>query len=72
MIKTAKDLAITTKENARGEVKMHLHNLADFPGRNPKLRMFSNVKLKAGEEVEFHVHTGEFESYYIIRITTSL
>ncbi|MBQ3557229.1 MAG: cupin domain-containing protein [Oscillospiraceae bacterium] len=66
MIKTPNQLTITTEDNARGEVKMHLHNLADFPGRNPKLRMFSNVKLKPGEEVEFHIHTGEFESYYII------
>lgn len=66
MIKTAKDLTITTEENAQGEVKMFLHNLADFPGRNPKVRMFSIAKLKPGEEVEFHIHTGEFESYYII------
>ena len=66
MIKTKNEQNVTTEENSQGIVKMYLSNLADFEGKNPKLRTFSLVKLNAGEEVEFHVHEGEFESYYII------
>ena len=28
--------------------------------------MFAMVELKVGEEVEYHIHENEFESYYII------
>jgi len=66
MIKRSDEQRIKTEENAKGITKMYLSDLADFEGRNPKLRTFSRVSLNKGEEVEFHIHNNEFESYYII------
>ena len=66
MIKIKEQLNINTECNALGEVKLYLSNLADFPEKNKKLRTFALAELKPGEEVEFHIHTGECESYYII------
>lgn len=63
---TKDDLKITTESNSSGEIKLYLSNLADFEGKNPKLRTFALAELKPGEEVEFHIHEGESESYYII------
>ena len=57
---------ITTEQNAQGVDKMFLTHLANFPGKNPKLRTFARVSLKPGEEVPFHIHTGECELYYIL------
>lgn len=66
MIKTKEELIINTESNKEGEVKLFLSNLADFKEKNPKLRTFALAELKPGEEVEYHIHTGESESYYII------
>lgn len=66
MIKAMKDLKINTETNSHGDVKLFLSNLADFDGKNEKLRTFAFAELKPGEEVEFHIHEGESESYYII------
>ena len=66
MIIEKENLKITTESNASGEIKMFLSNLADFEGKNPKLRTFALAELKPGEEVEYHIHEGECESYYII------
>ena len=60
------DLKITTEANKNGEAKLFLSNLADFEGNNPKLKMFALAELKPGEEVEYHTHICESESYYII------
>lgn len=57
---------VTTEQNAQGVDKMSLTHLADFAGKNPKLRTFARVALKPGEEVPFHIHTGECEYYYIL------
>lgn len=66
MIKTKEQITINTEENAKGETKMYLADLKDFEGKNPRLRMYSHVSLKPGEMVEFHVHEGECEYYYIL------
>ncbi len=66
MIKTPDMIKVRAEQNAKGEDKMFLHDLSDFAGKNEKVRMFSRVELKPGEEVGFHIHTGEFESYYIL------
>ncbi len=66
MIKRKEQLTINTESNKQGDVKLYLSNLADFPQKNDKLRTFALAELKPGEEVEYHVHTGECESYYII------
>ncbi len=66
MIKTKNELKIDRGYNSQGIEKMQLLNLADFEGRNERLDTFCVVYLKKGEEVGFHIHEGEFESYYII------
>ena len=66
MIMTKENLKITTESNAEGKVKLLLSDLADFEGKNVKLRTFALAELLPGEEVEFHIHEGESEQYYII------
>lgn len=66
MIKTKDQINITTENNNNGKIKLYLSNLADFPDKNPKVRTFAHAVLKPGEEVEFHIHEGESESYYIL------
>lgn len=46
---------------------MYLADLADFDGRNPKVKTFAHITLKSGEEVAFHIHENESESYYILK-----
>ena len=66
MIQTAQQQPIRTEANSQGDVKLYLQNLAAFEGKNPKLRTFALAKLRPGEEVEFHIHNNEAESYYIL------
>jgi len=66
MIISKENLKITTEENSNGITKMYLSNLADFKAKSEKLRTFALAELKPGEEVEFHIHEGESEQYYII------
>lgn len=66
MIKSKAELKITTETNSDGIVKLSLSDLADFPEKNQKLRTFAHAYLKPGEEVPFHIHQGESESYYIL------
>lgn len=66
MIKNKQEINVKNELNDKGEIKLYLHDLADFEKVNPKLRMFSYAVLKVGEEVEFHIHNGESESYYIL------
>ena len=66
MIKTKEQQKIKTESNEKGEAKLFLTDLSDFDGKNERVRMFSLAELKPGEEVGFHIHTGEFESYYIL------
>jgi len=57
---------VATEQNDQGVDKMFLTHLAEFAGKNPKLRTFARVSLKPGEEVPFHIHEGECEYYYIL------
>ena len=66
MIIEKDNLKITTESNSEGTVKLLLSDLADFEGKNGKLRTFALAELLPGEEVEFHIHEGESEQYYII------
>ena len=66
MVKTKEQQKVKTESNIRGDIKLYLSDLADFEGRNPKLRTFALAQLKPGEEVEFHIHNNESESYYIL------
>ena len=44
-------------------------DLKDFSFQNPKLKMFSHVRLLPGQELAWHEHHGECEHYYILRGT---
>ena len=41
-------------------------HLADFDMANPKIKLYSLVQLKPGEEVQYHMHVGESELYFIM------
>ena len=58
---------ITTENDEKGDVKLYLSDLANFEGRNPKLRTYALAELEPGKEVEYHVHEGECELYYILQ-----
>lgn len=66
MIKNKQQISVSTERNNNGEIKLYLYDLADFPKKNSKLETFAHAVLKKGEEVEFHIHEGESESYYIL------
>lgn len=67
MIKNEKDVVLNFEYNEKGIKKMSLSDLRDFEGINPKIEMYSHVKLNAGEKVNFHMHIGECEIYYILK-----
>ena len=67
MIKSEKEVKQNFEYNEKGIKKMSLSDLKDFEGINPKIDMYSHVKLNAGEKVNFHVHVGESEIYYILK-----
>ena len=66
MYKKIEELKVDTKYNAMGKEKMFKTSLADFEGWNPKVRLFSLIELKPGEEVEYHTHEGESESFFFL------
>lgn len=66
MIKRKEQIKINTECNNDGKTKLYLSDLADFANRNSKLRTFAHAVLEAGEEVQFHIHEGECEYYYIL------
>lgn len=66
MYKTKEQLKTVTRLNYEGKDRMYLTNLADFEEKNRKLKTFAFAQLKPGEEVGFHIHEGESESYYIL------
>lgn len=66
MIKNKDEITIRAEKNSDGSDRLFLHDLTEFEGKNPKVRMFSRAVLLPGQEVKFHVHTGEAESYYIL------
>ena len=66
MYKEIKQLKTETKFNNVGKEKMIMTDLADFDVCNPKIRLFSFIQLKPGEEVDYHMHIGESETYFIL------
>ena len=66
MYKKADELKTDVKLNNFGKEKMLLTDLTDFDVSNPNVRLFSFVQLKPGEEVEYHMHVGESETYFIL------
>jgi len=66
MYKTREEVKTDIKLNNEGKERMYMTHLADFDMANPKIKLFSLVQLKPGEEVQYHMHVGESESYYIM------
>ncbi|MBQ4629795.1 MAG: cupin domain-containing protein [Clostridia bacterium] len=66
MYKRIEELKTQTKLNNEGLEKMLKTNLADFDAWDPKVRLFSLVQVKPGEEVEYHMHMGESETFFIL------
>lgn len=66
MYKTKEQLKTITKLNYEGKERMYMTDLADFDVKNPKVKLFALVELKPGEEVQYHMHVGESETYYIL------
>ena len=66
MYKRIEQLKTDTKFNNMGKEKMFKTNLADFDAWDPRVRLFSLIQLKSGEEVEYHMHVGESETFFIL------
>lgn len=66
MFKKIEDLKTQTKLNNEGKEKMFKTNLADFDGWNSRIRLYSLVQVKPGEEVDYHMHIGESETFFIL------
>lgn len=66
MIKRRDEQTKTYEYNSAGSEAFSLYNLKEFSGINEKIKQFSYVEINAGEEVPFHEHHGNAESYYII------
>jgi len=66
MYKKIEELKTQTKLNDIGKEKMSITNLADFDVCNPKVKNFAFVQLNPGEEVQYHMHFGESETYFIL------
>ena len=66
MYKKIEELKTQIKLNNEGKEKMLKTNLADFDGWDPKVRLFSLIQVKPGEEVDYHMHAGESETFFIL------
>ena len=66
MYKKIEELKTAVKLNNIGKEKMLKTNLADFEGWNPKARLFSLIQVKPGEEVDYHMHMGESETFFFL------
>ena len=66
LYKLLEQLKTQTKLNNEGKEKMLKTSLADFPGWNPKARLYSLIQVKPGEEVEYHMHVGESETFFFL------
>ena len=66
MYKKIEELKTQIKLNNEGKEKMLKTNLADFDAWDPKVRLFSFIRVQPGEEVEYHTHTGEGETFFFL------
>lgn len=66
MYKMINELKKEMRKNGQGKDKMFMTHLADFDASNPNIKLFSMIQLKPGEEVEYHMHKGESEFYFIL------
>lgn len=66
MYKKIEQLKTQIKQNTEGKEKMLKTNLADFEEWDPRVRLFSLIQVKPGEEVEYHMHVGESEAFFFL------
>lgn len=66
MHKFLNELKTQTKLNSEGKEKMLKTNLADFDAWDPKVRLYSLIQVKPGEDVDFHMHMGESETFFFL------
>ena len=66
MYKKIEQLKTQIKLNTEGKEKMLKTNLADFDGWDSRIRLYSMVQVKPGEEVDYHMHVGESETFFIL------
>ena len=66
MYKELNQLITQTVLNSDGKEKMTKTDFSDFEGWNPNIRLFSFVQVKPGEQVDYHMHAGESETYFIL------
>ncbi|MBQ4087066.1 MAG: cupin domain-containing protein [Clostridia bacterium] len=66
MYKQINQLETVTKLNSQGKEKMQKTNLADFAEKDPRVRLYSLIQVNPGEEVEYHMHIGESESFFFL------
>ena len=56
---------VTTPDERRGMERGILHHLINEE-EIKHMRFFSHVTMRKGEVVDYHIHEGEYEIYYII------
>lgn len=66
MFKMPQQVTTETKLNNEGKEKMLMTHLQDFDARDPRIKLFSLIQVKPGQEVEYHKHVGESESYFFL------
>ncbi len=67
MIRKAEDVTVGQVEKARGgNGVMETYTLLEMDEFCEKGRMFNRAMLSPGSSVGYHIHTGDFETYYIL------
>lgn len=66
MIISKESIIKNERKNDLGKTALFISDLAGFEGKNEKVRMFGFAELLPGEEIKYHTHEGESETYYIL------
>ena len=66
MYKEIGQLKTETKLNNEGKEKMLMTSFADFEGWDPRAKLYSLIQVKPGQEVDYHMHVGENETYIFL------
>ncbi|SHH62386.1 cupin domain-containing protein [Clostridium grantii] len=70
MIKLSKEMHVDEKSNFRdGEGLISLTRVLESAQLNDKCDVYSKVTLPVGSSIGYHVHTGNTETYYILKGT---
>ncbi len=66
MILPFHELETWQEKNEDGSLMLTHNSLKCFAGFNTKIRLFSLVELEPHNEVPYHTHTGENETYFFL------